>query len=210
MQGYSVKQSSTAYPLVFLLIDSSDHISGKTGLSPTVTLSKAGGSFASPSGAVTEIANGWYKVAGNATDTGTLGPLILHATSTGADPSDALFSVVAYDDQDAVHFGLSALPNAAAAASGGLVINGTNAGTVTLAALTVTGATTHTGNVSLAAGLTITNSTTNGSAVTATGNGSGAGLEIHGGATGQGVYIVATAANGLYLQSGGANAAALI
>lgn len=94
-----LKQSSTAQPLVFLMIDSSDHITGKTGLSPTVTLSKSGGSFASPSGAVTEIANGWYKCAGNAIDTGTLGPLILHATASGADPTDVEYSVVAFDPQ---------------------------------------------------------------------------------------------------------------
>jgi hypothetical protein len=97
MPSYQVKQSSTAYPLVFLMIDSSDHISPKTGLSPTVTISKAGGSFASPSGAVSEIGNGWYKVAGNATDTATLGPLLLHATASGADPVDAMYEVVAID-----------------------------------------------------------------------------------------------------------------
>lgn len=96
-----IKQNSTAYPLLFLMIDSTDHISGKTGLTCTVTISKNGGSFASPSGAVTEIANGWYKVAGNATDTATLGPLILHATGTGADVVDLSYDVVAYDPQNA-------------------------------------------------------------------------------------------------------------
>lgn len=97
-----LKQSSTAQPLVFLMVDSSDHISAKTGLSPTVTISKNGGSFASPSGAVTEIGSGWYKVAGNATDTNTLGPLILHATATGADPTDVEFEVVSLDVQTAI------------------------------------------------------------------------------------------------------------
>jgi hypothetical protein len=84
-----LKGASTT-PLVFLMIDSSDHITGKTGLSPTVTLSKNGGSFGSPSGSVTEIANGWYKVAGNATDSNTAGPLVLHATGSGADPTDIM------------------------------------------------------------------------------------------------------------------------
>ena len=92
--NYEIKQSTTTYALVFLMVDSGDHVTGKTGLSPTVTLSKNGGSFASPSGAVTEIANGWYKVAGNATDNNTLGPLILHATGTGADPTDVVYTVV--------------------------------------------------------------------------------------------------------------------
>jgi len=96
-----IKQSSTQRSLIFLMVDSTDHVTGKTGLTPTVTLSKAGGSFASPSGAVTEIANGLYKVAANATDCNTLGSLWLHATGTAADPVDMEFEVVAYDPQTA-------------------------------------------------------------------------------------------------------------
>jgi hypothetical protein len=124
-----LKQSSTAQPLVFLMIDSSDHITGKTGLTPTVTLSKSGAAFASPAGSVTEIANGWYKVAGNATDTGTLGPLILHATGTGADPVDIEFEVVAFDPQVGTNLGLSAIPTGNPGAANGLFIAGTNADT---------------------------------------------------------------------------------
>src|SRR5262249_47192594 len=96
-------------PLVFLMVDSSDHISGKTGLAPAVTISKAGGGFASPAGAVTEVGNGWYKVAGNATDSNTLGPLLLHGSAAGADPTDDRFDVVAYDPQSATSLGLSNL-----------------------------------------------------------------------------------------------------
>jgi hypothetical protein len=99
--GYTIKQSSTAYPLVFFMVDSTDHRTGKTGLTPTVTLRKVGGSFATQAGTVTEIANGWYQVAGNATDSNTLGPLLLHATATGADPTDEVYEVVAFDPQDA-------------------------------------------------------------------------------------------------------------
>lgn len=90
-----ILKSSAAYPFAFLMVDSADHISPKTGLTPTVTILKANtGSFASPSGAVTELANGWYKVAGNATDTNTDGPIILHATASGADPTDMIVGVV--------------------------------------------------------------------------------------------------------------------
>lgn len=128
--SYAIKQSTTAYPLVFLMVDSSDHVTGKTGLTVTVTLSKAGAAFGAAAGAVSEISAGWYKVAGNATDTGTLGPLALHATSSGADPTDMIFEVVAYDSQDAVRQGLTALPNAAAEASGGLYTRGTGAGQI--------------------------------------------------------------------------------
>jgi hypothetical protein len=80
-----------------------------------------------------------------------------------------------------------AVPAAAAGASGGLLISGSNSGTTTLAALTITGTTTHTGttvhtgNVSMAAGLTVTQSTTNGAGISVTGNGSGAGMDLIGG-----------------------------
>lgn len=107
--SHLLKQSQTAEPLLFLMVDSTNHIDGKTGLSPTVALSKNGGAFASPAGAVTELANGWYQVAGNATDTNTLGPLILHATGTGADPVDMKFEVVAFDPRSATNLGLSNL-----------------------------------------------------------------------------------------------------
>jgi hypothetical protein len=130
MPSYQIKQNSIECPLVFLMVQSSDHITGLTGASPTVTISKAGGAFSSPSGAVSEFGSGWYKVAANATDSGTLGPLLLHATATGGDPVDALYEVIAFDPQDAVHFGLSALPNAAAAASGGLPTVGTGSGQI--------------------------------------------------------------------------------
>lgn len=123
--SYQIKTTTTAYPLVFLMVQSGDHRTGATGLSPTVTLSKAGGAFASPAGAVSEIANGWYKVAGNATDTGTLGSLVLHATSVGADDTDVLYEVVAHDVQDAVRLGMTAVPNVASGSAGGLIIQGT-------------------------------------------------------------------------------------
>lgn len=91
------QQSTTTYPLFFLMVDSTDHLTGKTGLTPTVTLSKNGAGYGAAAGAVSEIGNGLYKVAGNATDSGTLGELWLHATATGADPTDVAYAVVAYD-----------------------------------------------------------------------------------------------------------------
>jgi hypothetical protein len=104
-----LKQSSAAQPLPFLMVDSSDHITGKLGLSPTVVISKNGATFSSPSGAVTEIGNGWYKVAGHSTDTNTLGPLILHASAVGADPFDTMYDVVVFDPQDVAQLGLTNL-----------------------------------------------------------------------------------------------------
>jgi hypothetical protein len=114
------QQSSASYHWFFYMVDSTDHVSAKTGLSPTVTLSKNGAAFASPAGAVSEVGNGWYKLAANATDRNTLGQLLLHATATGADPTDDSCLIVAFDPFDAVRAGLMSLPNANAGANGGL------------------------------------------------------------------------------------------
>lgn len=99
--SYRVQQSTTAYALMFLLVQSSDHITPLTGAAPTVKLSKNGGGGAAPSGTVSEVdatnMPGWYKVAGNATDSNTLGSLALHATAASADPSDTIYEVVAQD-----------------------------------------------------------------------------------------------------------------
>ncbi len=99
--GYAIPQGQTAQPLCFFLAATSDGATGVTGLSPTVQISKNGAAFASPAGAVSEIGSGWYKVAGNATDSATLGPLLLRATGTGALPCNDQFVVVAYDPQNA-------------------------------------------------------------------------------------------------------------
>lgn len=98
-----VQQSTTQLALKFFLTASSDHITGLTGATPTVTIRKEGGSFASPAGSVTEIASGWYQVAANATDTNTLGNILLHATAASADPCDMIAAqVVAFNPQGVI------------------------------------------------------------------------------------------------------------
>jgi hypothetical protein len=137
--GYSLLQSQTAMPLIFKMRASSDHIAALTGAAPTVVISKNGGNFGSPSGAVTEIGNGWYKVAGNATDTATLGPIALYATAASGDPADEEFEVVAYNPQAATNLGLTNLDAASStlatsaaltAVSSSLSTVGTNVSTV--------------------------------------------------------------------------------
>ena len=91
------KQNSTLYPINYLMTDSQDGKTAKTGLTPTVTLSKNGGAFAAAAGAVSEIGNGWYSLAGNATDRNTLGELCIHAAASGADPADIQYSIVNFD-----------------------------------------------------------------------------------------------------------------
>lgn len=91
------EQNSTSQPIMFFMADSTDHISGLTGLTPTVTLSKNAGAFASAAGAVSEVGNGWYALAGDADDRDTEGTLIIHAEAEGADPFDMDIEILASD-----------------------------------------------------------------------------------------------------------------
>jgi len=125
-----ILKQSTAVNIPFFMVDSTDSITGKTGLSPTVTLSKDGGSFAGAGGSVSEIGNGWYYLSANTTDTGTLKSLVLHATAAGADPFDETHQVVAYDPYDSVRLGLTSLPNASAGATNGLPLSVDSSGRV--------------------------------------------------------------------------------
>ncbi len=94
-----VKQSTAVNVMVFMA-DSSDHISGKTGLALSVEISKDGGAFSSISPTVTERGNGWYSIALSASDTDTLGDLVVRATAAGADPGERVLNVVANVEAD--------------------------------------------------------------------------------------------------------------
>lgn len=98
----------------------------------------------------------------------------------------------AVDLSDSVRAGLTSLPNATAGASSGLHINGSNSGTTTYAAMTITGA------LTVSDGIAVTRSTSNSSAITATGNGTGSGIVATSGsgATGDGMKAVAASTNG--------------
>lgn len=87
-------KQSTARSLVVFMTDSTDHVTGKTGLTLTTTASKDGAAFGSISPTVTELANGWYKLALTTSHTDTLGYLALHITASGADPTDMREEVV--------------------------------------------------------------------------------------------------------------------
>lgn len=89
-----IKQSTTKNVMVFMT-DSADHISGKTGLTLTITASKDGAAFASITPTVTDRGSGFYNLALTTTHTNTLGDLALHITGTGADPTDLVLLVEA-------------------------------------------------------------------------------------------------------------------
>ncbi len=121
---------STARNVTIFMTDSADHVSGKTALTLTITASKDGAALASITPVVTELANGLYSLALTTTHTNTLGDFAMHITGTGADATDVIMQVVAYAVTDGVRLGLTALPNAAAEASGGLYTRGTGAGQI--------------------------------------------------------------------------------
>jgi hypothetical protein len=89
-----LKQSTAANIMVFMT-DSADHVSGKTGLTLTITASKDGAAFASITPTVTDRGSGWYNLALTASHTDTLGDLAIHVTATGADPTDMLCRITA-------------------------------------------------------------------------------------------------------------------
>lgn len=93
------QQSNSTYEIVFFVNLSSDHVTAATGKTVTVTLRKTGGgtSFTAASGSVTEIGNGWYQLAANATDRNTLGDLIIHGTAAACDPVDFKVVILAQD-----------------------------------------------------------------------------------------------------------------
>lgn len=88
-----ILKQSTAFNLPILMVDSTDHVTGKTGLTLTITASKNGAAFASISPTVTELATGWYNLALTTSHTDTLGALAIHITGTAADPTDVLHQV---------------------------------------------------------------------------------------------------------------------
>lgn len=94
-----IKQYTAQNVMVFMA-DSTDHVTGKTGLTLTVTISKNGGYFTNINPTVTERGYGWYNIALTSSDTDTIGDLIVRATATGADPAERVLSVVANVEAD--------------------------------------------------------------------------------------------------------------
>jgi hypothetical protein len=82
--------------ILIWMADSTDHITGKTGLTLTCYLSKAAGGFGSMTVTVTERSYGWYQLALTASHTEAPGILAIHITATGADPTDYFNEVVAW------------------------------------------------------------------------------------------------------------------
>lgn len=87
-------KQSTARNRAIWMADSADHISGKSGLTLTITASKDGAAFSAISPTVTDLGSGWYNLALTTAMTNTLGDLALHITGTSADPTDLVDQVL--------------------------------------------------------------------------------------------------------------------
>lgn len=88
-------KKSSAHNLMVFMVDSADDISGKTGLTLTITASKDGAAFSSISPTVTERGDGWYNVALTSSHTDTAGDLALHITGAAANAYDVAHEVEA-------------------------------------------------------------------------------------------------------------------
>lgn len=114
-----ITQFTPAYPLVFLLVRSTDHVTGAIDLSPSVLLCPFGGTWTAPSGGtggggygwfpftnnwefwalgesespIFEVGYGWYGIRPQGILASVAGPLLLHASATGTDKSDTRFDV---------------------------------------------------------------------------------------------------------------------
>ena len=83
--GINIANGISGQKIPVRLVDDTDGETLETGVSsPTIQLSKNGGSFASASvGTWAEIGNGWYTVRLNGTDTSDVGWLLLRVVKSG-------------------------------------------------------------------------------------------------------------------------------
>lgn len=89
-----ILNKSTIFVVPFLMVDETDSETAETGLSPSVQISKNGGSFSNISGSVSEIGLGFYSFSLTTTETDTEGPLIVVATSAGAEVWRSIYFVI--------------------------------------------------------------------------------------------------------------------
>jgi len=108
VDGYLIQMATAFRPLLFELT-AEDGFTPLLGAAPTCLLWKYGGAFGAPIGAVTEIGNGLYQVAPNATDCNTNGPLVLYVTCAGALPRKFSYQVVAFDPYSIANMGMTNL-----------------------------------------------------------------------------------------------------
>jgi len=152
VNNYSIKAGSTDVSVVLRIIDSTDG-TPETGVvyntsgidleyrregAASVDITEATLSALTDShsdGGFLHIGNGYYRLdLPDAAVAGGAAGVLIHGTVTGMVVIGAYIQLVAYDPLDAVRLGLTALPNAAAEAAGGLYTRGSGAGQINQAA----------------------------------------------------------------------------
>lgn len=157
-----IKSGATEPIPVFVADSTGAPVTGVAGASFTATVRKPNtGSYVAASGTIAEDGNGVYEYTPTSAETTIAAGknmLLVHlvVTATATSFGDSAAQIIGIDLTDAVHLGISSLPNAAAGASGGLP-TGDGSGRVLLQPVTHTGAripnvtladtiTTYTGN----------------------------------------------------------------
>lgn len=95
----------------------------------SVSVTKDGGTQAAGGGTVAHEGNGYHSYAPTQAETNA-DHVAFTFTGSGAVPATVQVYTVSYDPHDTVRLGLTALPNAAAEAAGGLFTRGTAAGQI--------------------------------------------------------------------------------
>ena len=90
--GIRIKKNTALANFMFLMVDSTDHITPKTGLTITSTRSIDGAAFAACANVAAEVANGMYKISLAATDLN--GDVIAFKFTGGATADDRLLTVI--------------------------------------------------------------------------------------------------------------------
>ena len=125
MRLYTQSEGTAArrrFPLY--LVDATDGLTpetGETGGQPQI--SKGGGAWVNTTATLTAVGNGYYYVELTATELDTLGIISVRYKSANTAEANMDGQVVVFNIYDAVRLGLTALPNAAADAAGGLPIS---------------------------------------------------------------------------------------
>lgn len=116
------------------LVDATDGIVSETGVTGTPRISKNGGASAAAATTITEVDStnmpGLYYIELSATEVDTLGTVMVSFKTAATGQWHGICHVVDFDPFDGVRMGMTALPNAAAEAAGGLFTRGTGAGQI--------------------------------------------------------------------------------
>lgn len=120
--------------LFFHAVDATDGLTAETGLTGAGRLSKNGAATAATTANITEVDStnmpGRYYIEFTAAELDTVGVIEFRFKAAACAEVVARGQVVPWDPYDAVRAGLTALPNAAAEAAGGLFTRGAGAGQI--------------------------------------------------------------------------------